>query len=199
MANDSATGSGGEPGEVTRTFGRPGEATSRPSQTSVSEQTATEGRPLDARIAGANVTLQPQPEPSASQRRRRPKVERPTRKARLRLARIDPWSVMKTAAMFSVAGGIILFVAVWALWGVIDASGVLSKMQEAITALIGTSSGSTSVQITNYVNQWRVLGFTAVVAVVDVILVTALCTLFSFLYNLAAQLIGGLEVTLAED
>jgi hypothetical protein len=31
------------------------------------------------------------------------------------------------------------------------------------------------------------------------VLFTAISTLFSFLYNLAAQIMGGLEVTLAED
>ena len=38
-----------------------------------------------------------------------------------------------------------------------------------------------------------------IVAVVDVILITAIATLGAFLYNLAAALLGGLEVTLAED
>jgi hypothetical protein len=35
--------------------------------------------------------------------------------------------------------------------------------------------------------------------VVDVLIFTALATLGSFLYNLAATVLGGLEVTLAED
>ena len=43
------------------------------------------------------------------------------------------------------------------------------------------------------------LGFTTVVAVVDVILITAIATLGAFLYNLSAALLGGLDVTLAED
>ena len=46
---------------------------------------------------------------------------------------------------------------------------------------------------------WGVFGFTMIVAVVDVILITAIATLGAFLYNLAAALLGGLEVTLAED
>jgi hypothetical protein len=43
------------------------------------------------------------------------------------------------------------------------------------------------------------MGFTMIVAVVDVVLITAIATLGAFLYNLAATLLGGLEVTLAED
>ena len=45
----------------------------------------------------------------------------------------------------------------------------------------------------------RVLGFTTLIAVVDVVLITALATLGAFLYNLASALLGGIEVTLVED
>ena len=37
------------------------------------------------------------------------------------------------------------------------------------------------------------------VAVIDVVLLTAIATLAAFLYNMAAALLGGIEVTLAED
>jgi Flp pilus assembly pilin Flp len=38
-----------------------------------------------------------------------------------------------------------------------------------------------------------------IVALVDVVLVTALATLGAYLYNLSSGFVGGLEVTLAED
>ena len=50
-----------------------------------------------------------------------------------------------------------------------------------------------------YVGLSRVMGFTMLVSVVDVILITAISTLGAFLYNLSAALLGGIEVTLAED
>ena len=53
--------------------------------------------------------------------------------------------------------------------------------------------------VTDYINTSRVLGFTMLVAVVDVVLLTAIATLTAFLYNMAAALLGGVEVTLAED
>jgi len=37
------------------------------------------------------------------------------------------------------------------------------------------------------------------IAAVDVVLLTAIATLGAFLYNMAAALLGGVEVTLAED
>jgi len=44
-----------------------------------------------------------------------------------------------------------------------------------------------------------VLGFAVLIAAIDVVIITAVATLFAFLYNLSAVVMGGLEVTLAED
>lgn len=124
---------------------------------------------------------------------------RRTRKARLRISRIDPWSVMKTSLLFGVAGAIIFFVAVWVVWGVIGASGAFDSMNKAVNDLIASPTSQTKFQLSDYLNTGRVLGLTAIIGAVDAVLFTALSTLFSFLYNLAAQVMGGLEVTLAED
>ena len=43
----------------------------------------------------------------------------------------------------------------------------------------------------------KLLGVTAVIAAVDVVLLTVLATLGAFLYNLCATFTGGIEVTLA--
>jgi hypothetical protein len=120
------------------------------------------------------------------------------RKARLRLLRIDPWSVMKTAFLLSVALGITMFVAVAVLWSVLDAAGVFSAVGDLIRDLT-TSEAGTGFELENYTALSRVLGFTTLIAVVDVVLVTAIATLGAFLYNLSASLLGGLELTLAED
>lgn len=122
-----------------------------------------------------------------------------TRKARLRLSRIDPWSVMKTVFLFSVAGFIILMVAVGVLWTVIEASGLLTDLNSFITTLVSTPSDPTPFDIHDYLNGAKVLGGTAVVGAIDIVLFTALGTLGSFLYNLSATMLGGLELTLAED
>lgn len=124
---------------------------------------------------------------------------RPARKARLRVARLDPWSVMKVSLMFSIAVGIVLFVAVALLWSVIEASGALQTLQDTLNALLGNPDGSGTVQVSAYIDRWRVLGFTAIISGINVILLTALATLGAFLYNLSSSVLGGLEVTLAED
>lgn len=124
---------------------------------------------------------------------------RPARKARLRIAKLDPWSVMKTALMFSVAAAIILFVAVALLWSVIEASGALDTLQETLNSLLGNPDGGGTFEIESVIDRWRVLGFTAIVCGINVVLLTALATLGAFLYNLSSSVLGGLDVTLAED
>jgi len=58
---------------------------------------------------------------------------------------------------------------------------------------------SANFDVENYVGMSRVLGFTMLVSVIDVVLITAIATLGAFLYNMSAALLGGVEVTLAED
>ena len=121
-----------------------------------------------------------------------------TRKARLRLLHLDPWSVMKTAFLLSIALGIVTVVSVGVVWSVLDAAGVWDSINSTVGDVIGGQTASTF-DVQNYVGTSRVMGFTMIIAVVDVVLLTAIATLGAFLYNLAATLLGGIEVTLAED
>ena len=131
----------------------------------------------------------------------RPRVgaARRTRKARLRLSRVDPWSVMKTALLFSIAAGIILVVATYGVWSVLNASGLFDAVNDVVKSVVSTPGDTTPFRIEEYVNTQKIIGVAALIAVVDVLIFTALATLGSFLYNLAATVLGGLEVTLAED
>jgi hypothetical protein len=121
-----------------------------------------------------------------------------SRRARLRLVHLDPWSVMKTSFLLSVAFGIVTVVAVAVVWSVLDAAGVWDSINSTVSDVVGGETASTF-DVKDYVGTSRVLGFTMVVAVVDVVLITAIATLSAFLYNLSAALLGGVEVTLAED
>lgn len=123
---------------------------------------------------------------------------RSTRKARLRLTRVDPWSVMKTAFLLSIAFGIVTVISVAIVWSVLGAAGVWDSINQTVQEVLGGESGE-SFDVENYVGTSRVMGFTMIVAVIDVILLTAIATLGAFLYNLSAALLGGVEVTLAED
>jgi len=138
----------------------------------------------------AKATPEKAPKPAAS--------GRGPRRARLRLTRIDPWSVMKTSFLLAIAFGIVTVVSVAMIWTVLDQAGVWTSVNDTVRDTIGGEDGA-AFDIENYVGTSRVLGFTMLVAAVDVILITAIATLGAFLYNMSAALLGGVEVTLAED
>ncbi|AKG44074.1 Integral membrane protein [Streptomyces xiamenensis] len=121
-----------------------------------------------------------------------------TRKARLRVAKADPWSVMKVSFLLSIAVGICTIIAVWVLWMVMDAMGVFSSIGDVIIEATGAEDGS-GFDLEAFLSLPRVLMFTTLIAVIDVVLATALATLGAFIYNLSAGFVGGVEVTLAED
>ncbi len=129
----------------------------------------------------------------------RPAATRGPRRARLRLSRIDPWSVMKVAFLLSIAFGIVTVVSVFMVWSVLGAAGVWSSINNTVSDTVSSGSTASSFNIQDYLGMSRVLGFTMLVSVIDVILITAIATLSAFLYNMAASLLGGIEVTLAED
>lgn len=120
------------------------------------------------------------------------------RRARLRLTRVDPWSVMKTSFLLAVAFGVVTVVAVTIVWSVLGMAGVWDSVNQTVQNVIGGEETS-DFDVEDYLGMSRVLGFTMLVAVIDVILLTAMATLGAFLYNMAAALLGGVEVTLAED
>ncbi len=140
---------------------------------------------------GHGVTAEPVPEPRRSGVR--------TRRARLRIARIDPWSVMKTSFLFSIAFGVIVWVAVYIVWTVVGASGMFEAINKALTTVIASPQDLTPIRVEDYVNTNKIMGITAMLGVVNVVILTALGTIFAFLYNLSANILGGLELTLAED
>jgi hypothetical protein len=121
-----------------------------------------------------------------------------TRKARLRVAKADPWSVMKVSFLLSIALGICTVVAAAVLWMVMDAMGVFSTVGGTISEATG-SNESNGFDLQSFLSLPHVLMFTSVIAVIDVVLATALATLGAFIYNLSAGFVGGVELTLAED
>jgi hypothetical protein len=142
--------------------------------------------------AAVPVTLPaPTPAPTTPVRRR-------PRRARLKVTRADPWSVMKIAFLLSLAAGIMTVVAVAFLWMALDAAGVFSKVGETVNSV--TSGGEDKgFDLEGYLTLSRVLGITGIIAAVEVVVMTALATLLAFMYNVSSGMVGGVEVTLAED
>jgi hypothetical protein len=117
------------------------------------------------------------------------------RRASLQVKRVDPWSVLKLAFVLSVALFFVWLVAVGVLYGVLDGMGVWDKLNGTYTEFAqNTSSGSSGPLITAS----RVFGIAAIIGAINIVLITALATVGAFVYNVSADLAGGLEITLAE-
>ncbi|RYV51888.1 DUF3566 domain-containing protein [Pengzhenrongella frigida] len=118
------------------------------------------------------------------------------RRVRLAVSRVDPWSVMKLSFLLSVAIGIMIVVAAAVVWFVLDGLAVFTQANDMVTEIIGDES---PIDILQYVAFSRVVSGATVVAVVDVVLLTALSTIGAFLYNITAALVGGVNLTLTDD
>lgn len=118
------------------------------------------------------------------------------RTVRLTVAKLDPWSVMKMAFLLSVAIGIATVIAALVLWLVLQATGTLQGLQSTLSEVAGTEGAD---QLLGLFSLGRVLSFSVILALVNIVLMTALSTLFAFLYNIGSSIVGGFHLTLTDD
>ncbi|MED7928607.1 DUF3566 domain-containing protein [Nonomuraea sp. LP-02] len=122
------------------------------------------------------------------------------RKAHLVLRRIEPWSAMKFSFVVSLVCFVVLFVAVAVLYGVLQALGVFDSIVDLVNQLGQGEQGQSSIpiDIASWFEPVRILGYTALIGAVNVVLITALSTLGAVIYNISSDLVGGVEVTFSE-
>ncbi|WP_225991962.1 DUF3566 domain-containing protein [Actinomadura montaniterrae] len=128
-----------------------------------------------------------------------PAQAKPARKAQLQLARLEPWSVMKFSFVMSLVCFVVLLVAVIVLYVILSGLGVFDAISDTVNSLTKQQGETTGgVDAGNWFSFARVFGYTVLVGALNVLLITALSTVGSVIYNLAADLVGGVEVTLKE-
>jgi hypothetical protein len=139
-------------------------------------------------------------ERTAAKQQRKLEASKPrtVRRAKLRVIRLDPWSVTKSAFLLSIAFGVMCVVAVFLVFSIMSASGLWDSVNTTIQGVVNQRPDE-AFDINDYVGMSRVMGITMLICAIDVVIITALATLGAFIYNMAASLLGGIEVTLAED
>jgi len=117
------------------------------------------------------------------------------RRTNLQLQRLEPWSVLKLSLVLSVVGFLVWMVAVGVLYGVLAGMGVWDQINGTYSDLTSANNSQVS---TDLVSGGRVFGVAMVIGLVNIVLMTALATVGSLVYNIAADFVGGIEVTLSE-
>lgn len=139
------------------------------------------GRSITAESRDARVQL--------SARRSRGPV-----RASMQIRRIDPWSTLKVSLLLSVALFFVWMITVAFLYLVIGGMGVWAKLNSNVGDLLNNASGSSA----ELVSSGTIFGGAFLIGLVNIVLMTALATIGAFVYNLITDLIGGIEVTLAD-
>jgi hypothetical protein len=147
-------------------------------------------RPVVPPPPPSRATVAPRPAPRGA--------DQQTRRAQLVLSRIEPWSVMKFSFMVSLVGWVVLFVAVAALYYVLNKLGVFHSIQSTITSVTSGKDSTGADTNGKWFSASRILGYTMLVGAINVVLITALATVGAVIYNLVTRLAGGIEVTLKE-
>jgi hypothetical protein len=122
-------------------------------------------------------------------------ARRGPRRARLVIKHIDPWTVMKISFVVSVVVLAVIVIAVAIIYAVLGKMGVWDQINNLVNEVSPTT---TSAALRNPLSGSRIIGLTAIVGGVNVVLMTALSTLGAAVYNLISDLVGGIEVTLTD-
>jgi hypothetical protein len=146
---------------------------------------------------GAGRTSGPENREGRESRDSLVQVSRRTRgpvRASMQIRRIDPWSTLKVSLLLSVALFFVWMIAVAFLYLVLGGMGVWSKLNSNVGDLLNNTSGSSG----ELVSSGTIFGGAVLIGLVNIVLLTAMATVGAFVYNLTTDLIGGVEVTLAD-
>lgn len=113
-------------------------------------------------------------------------------RATVQLRRIDPWSMLKISSVISVSLFFVWMIAVGLLYAVLAGMGVWDRLNSAFTDIVSDAGSEGLVTV------GQVFGYATVIGLANMVLMTALATLGAFIYNLCTDLVGGVQVTLAD-
>ncbi len=114
-------------------------------------------------------------------------------RASMQIRRVDPWSALKVSLLLSVAMFFAWMIAVAFLYLVLGGMGVWSKLNSNVGDLLTNNSGGGEL-----VSAGSIFGGALMIGLVNIVLLTAMATIGAFVYNLSTDIVGGVEVTLAD-
>ena len=114
----------------------------------------------------------------------------PTKQVRLKLVYIDFWSAVKLSFLIALCGAIVLVVATFFIWLVMQSIGIIADIDSVLSDIIGDDAAN----ISSIFSLGQVMLFAIIVGVLNVVGGTALGAIGALLYNLSVKFTGGLLV-----
>ncbi len=139
----------------------------------------------------------PAPGRPGTDARRTKSNRRPPRLASLQLKRIDPWTVLKISLIVTIVMFFVWMIAVGILYLTLGSMDVWTRINDTFSTLT-SAPDQAAAGTTDLITAPRVFGITAIVGAINIVLFTALATVAAFIYNAAAAMSGGVELTLGE-
>ncbi len=115
-------------------------------------------------------------------------------RAAVQVRRIDPWATFKVSAVLAVVGFFIWMIAVAVLYLVLGGMGVWDQLNSSFNTLTTDGSGGDS----DVIGTGSVFFWSGLIGAISAVLITALATVGSYIYNICADLVGGVEITIAD-
>lgn len=119
-----------------------------------------------------------------------------TKQVRLKLRSIEIWSAVKAGFLVSIALGIGTIIGAWLIWAVLANSGIFSSFGDLLGSVLGDGS---SVNIEEQFSFSSVMTTALTLALLNIVLTTALVAIWAALFNLIAKVIGGVSVTFTNN
>lgn len=118
-----------------------------------------------------------------------------TKRAVMRLVYIDFWSALKMSFLVSLIVAAITVLLALLLWTALERFGAVGLAREFLESVAGAQGAQLVAGITfpNFMT------FTLVVALLELIVVSALGAIVAALFNLATTVVGGWKVTFGSD
>ncbi len=127
----------------------------------------------------------------------------PPRRIRVQIRRINPWSVLKFSLVFYVCLLLVILVGMTILYAILSSIGVVDTLEELLTSIWGPGAGDVATGPDDPVTPFQIdpsylFRILFLIGAISTALWAAFTMFLALLYNLIADLLGGVEVTLVE-
>ncbi|MGO1434263.1 MAG: DUF3566 domain-containing protein [Canibacter sp.] len=120
---------------------------------------------------------------------RKSRKKAPAKQVRLKLVYVDFWSAVKFSFMISLCWAIVSLVATFLVYLVLLQTGVLEKLNEVFSDVVGGD-----LSLMSFIGLPQVLGFSVIVGILNTIVGTALGAIAALVYNLIVRVLGGFQL-----